>query len=147
MILNLNNNNITVIPNLPPTLRDLHLNNNHITAIPDLPNTLTYLTILNNKITSIGKLSESDDFVLRMDPPKISNFSKENLRQLQVHFINNPEQHEDNAVLIREIDRLLSLSVNRSRGGKSKRTKNKKTTRRNKKTKRTKNKKTTRKNK
>ena len=55
--LDLSNNNITEINNLPPNLTNLNLSNNDIIKIENLPPNLTTLRLSWNRITKIENLS------------------------------------------------------------------------------------------
>ena len=54
--LDCSNNNLTVLPNLPPNLRALVCKNNQLEEIPDLPQSLEYLDCSNNKLIVLPKL-------------------------------------------------------------------------------------------
>lgn len=57
--LNMNNNYIRVIQNLPYSLKKLYISENHITKIENLPSSLTRLNITLNRISVIEKLSNN----------------------------------------------------------------------------------------
>jgi len=52
-------NNLTALPELPPSLIELGCESNQLTTLPELPTNLTYLSCSNNKITTLPKLSAS----------------------------------------------------------------------------------------
>ncbi|MES2772395.1 MAG: NEL-type E3 ubiquitin ligase domain-containing protein, partial [Pseudomonadota bacterium] len=54
--LNLTNNQLTTVPELPVGLTDLSLSNNQLTSIPELPVGLTDLNLWNNELTTVPEL-------------------------------------------------------------------------------------------
>ena len=55
-VLRCHNNQLTTLPDLPPTLTELYCDNNQLTSLPDLPPTLTKLYCRNNQLTSLPNL-------------------------------------------------------------------------------------------
>ena len=57
-LLNISDNDISVISYLPPNLVTFHCANNRLTQLPTLPNTILYLKCSGNKLTSLPPLPQ-----------------------------------------------------------------------------------------
>ena len=57
--LNVSDNELKVLPKLPPNLKTLRCTNNKLTVLPNLPASLTILTCDNNRLSSLPTLPKS----------------------------------------------------------------------------------------
>lgn len=58
------NNQLTSLPSLPPSLSFIQCSNNHLSSLPALPNSITNLNCSQNQLTSLPSLPDSlHDFV------------------------------------------------------------------------------------
>lgn len=61
--LNISNNHLTRLPELPPNLRRLMANNNQLTELPDLPVTLVKLTVDENQLVALPPLPAALEYL------------------------------------------------------------------------------------
>jgi hypothetical protein len=101
-VLTVDDNNITQLPALPPSITTININNNRLTELPDLQeySKLNWLSCKGNPITTVRSLSNFPTFTMLID---VKNLTLVSLIRIRDHFDTHLEQLSRNRPLYNEI--------------------------------------------